>query len=168
MPLVEFALKGNLVDATENILQTLRDYREAVDKFYLHERKNIYRKFAFVPGGDLQEKFETESELYKLAEKFQRDLQKIIFARDKTEERIFLLHWSEPLLNLPIDELSNFIRDRELDDIAEEILMRFAELRRKNFATYLADGKAYGEAIQKRENEFNALIFRMRKDLSKS
>lgn len=168
LPLVEFAIKGNLIDVFDIILGSLHTYRDAVDKFYLNERKNIYQKFAFQAGGDLQEKFETESELYKLAEKLQRDLQEVIFKRDKTEERIFLLRWAEPLLNLPLDEISNFIRDRELDAIAEEVLNQFAELRRQNFEQYLADSKSYGEATQKREKEFNALIFRMRKDLRKS
>ena len=168
LPLVEFAIKGNLIDVFDVILGSLHTYRDAVDKFYLNERKNIYQKFVFQAGGDLQEKFETESELYKLAEKLQRDLQEVIFKRDKTEERIFLLRWAEPLLNLPLDEISNFIRDRELDAIAEEVLNQFAELRRQNFEQYLADSKSYGEATQKREKEFNALIFRMRKDLRKS
>lgn len=167
LPLVEFGLKGALSEAVSKVLWFLSEYRGAVDKFYLHERKNIYQKFAFVPGGDLQEKFETESALYKLSEKFQRDLQGIIFACDKTEERIFLLRWAEPILNLPIDEISNFIRDKELDTIAEEVLTQLAELRHKNFAEYLADSKAYSDAAQKREKEFNALIFRMRKDLNK-
>lgn len=167
LPPVEFALKGNFSDAVEGVLEILRKYRDEVDKFYLHERKNIYQKFAFQVGGDLQEKFETESELYKLAEKFQRDLQTIIFSRDNTEERIFLLHWSEPLLNLPIDEISNFIREKELDVISSEFLTQFAELRRKNFAMYLADSKAYSEAVQKREKDYNALIFSMRKGLLK-
>lgn len=166
LPLAEFALKGNLSDGVELVLNALRGYREAVDEFYLHERKNIYQKFAFVPGGDLQEKFETESILYRLAEKFQRDLQEIIFARDKSEERIFLLKWSEPLLNLPLDELSNFIRDRKLEAISQETLTQFAELRRPNFAQYLSDAQAYGVAIQRREAEYTALIFRMRQALN--
>ena len=168
LPLVEFAIKGNLIDVFDVILGSLHAYRDAVDKFYLHERKNIYQKFAFTAGGDLQEKFETESELYKLTEKLQRDLQGIIFSCDKTEERVFLLRWAEPLLNLPLDEISNFIRDKNLDAISAEILNQFAELRRQNFEQYLADSKSYGEAVQKRESEFNALIFRMRKDLHKS
>lgn len=168
LPLVEFGLKGALSEAVSKVLWFLGEYRGRIDNFYLHDRKNVYQKFAFVPGGDLQEKFETESALYKLAEKFQRDLQGIIFACDKTEERIFLLRWSEPILNLPIEEISNFIRDKELDSIAEEVLTQFTELRRKNFAEYLADSKAYSEAAQNRENEFNALIFRMRKDLRKN
>ena len=165
MPLVEFALKDHLNDSIVRVIDILQNYRDCVDKFYLHERKNIYQKFAFQAGGELQEKFETESELYKLSEKLQRDLQEIIFTCDKTEERIFLLRWSEPLLNISIEEISNFIRDKELDAISEEVLTQFAELKRQNFAMYIADSKSYSEAVQKREKEFNALIFRMRKDL---
>ena len=166
LPPVEFGLKRNLLELIERVLSILREYREAVDKFYLHERKNIYQKFASTAGGDLQEKFETESELYKLAKKFRRALQEIIFSNG-TEEQIFLLRRSEPLLNLPIDAPDKFIRDRKLDAISEEVLAQFAALRQKNFAEYLADGKAYGEAVNQREKEFNALIFRMRKDLLK-
>ena len=168
LPLVKFALDGHFPNAIYNILESLQGYRDSVDNFYLHERKNIYQKFAFQVGGDLQEKFETESELYKLTEKLQRDLQEIIFSCDKTEEKIFLLKWSEPLLNLPIDAISHFIHDKNLDAISEEVLTQFAALKRQNFATYLADNKAYSEAIQKRGQEYNSLIFRMRKDLYKS
>ncbi|MBR0261436.1 MAG: hypothetical protein IJQ85_06535 [Selenomonadaceae bacterium] len=165
LPLAKFALDGHFQNAIYDILGNLQGYRNSVDEFYLHERKNIYRKFAFTAGGDLQEKFETESELYKLAEKFQRDLQAIIFSCDKTEERIFLLKWSEPLLNLPLDEISNFIR--ELDSIPQDVLNQFAELRQQNFAEYLSDSKAYGEALKRRENDYNALIFHMRRSLAR-
>jgi len=168
LPLVKFALDGHFQNAIYNTLESLQGYRDSVDKFYLHERKNIYQKFAFQVGGDLQEKFETENELYKLAEKLQRDLQTIIFSCDKTEEKIFLLKWSEPILNLPIDAISNFIHDKNLDAISEEVLTQFAAIKRQDFATYLSDNKTYGEAIQKRGQEYNALIFRMRKDLYKS
>lgn len=168
LPLAEFGLRENLSDdGTIRTLKILQEYKDAVDKFYLHERKNIYQKFAFQAGGDLQEKFETESELYKLTEKFQRDLQEIIFSCEKTEERIFLLQWEQTLLNIPIDEITDFVREKELDAISSEVLTEFSQLRRQNFTAYLADGKAYGEAIKKREKDFNALIFRMRKDLHK-
>ncbi|MBR0060120.1 MAG: hypothetical protein IJP68_01445, partial [Selenomonadaceae bacterium] len=80
LPLIEFALKGHLLSqdddkpsAVEEVLKALRDYKDSLDKFYLHERKSIYQKFAFTAGGDLLEKFETESELYKQTEKFQRE-----------------------------------------------------------------------------------------------
>jgi len=165
LPLVKFAFKGKLIDATERTLAALQEYRDAVDKFYLHERNNIRQKFASKAGGDLQEKCETESTLYKFAAKFQRDLQTIIFARDKTEERFFLLRWAEPLLTLPLDEMIDFIRDRELNAVSTELLNQFDKLRQQNFEKYLVDSKSCGEAIQKRENDFNALITRMRKNL---
>lgn len=168
LPLAEFGLRGNLSDdGAIRTLKILQAYKDEVDKFYLHERKNIYQKFAFQAGGDLQEKFETESELYKLTEKLQRDLQKIIFSRENTEERIFLLRWAETLLNIPIDEITDFVKEKNLDAISAEVLTQFSQLKRRNFTAYLADSQAYGEAIKKREKDYNALIFRMRKDLNK-
>ena len=148
LPLIEFAFKGHF-DFIEDVLKILREYISFIDAFYLHERKNIYRKFVFEVGGDLQEKFETESIIYKATEKFQRDLQRIIFSRDAAEERIYLLRWSEPILNLPIEEISKFIAEKEIDAISEEVLTQFAALKRQNFAEYLSDSKAYAEAVKK-------------------
>ena len=168
LPLIEFGFKGNFSDYVGKVLIILGEYRDAVDKFYLNERKNIYQKFAFVPKGNFQEKFETESEIYKLTSKFQRDLKEIIFSLDAAEERQFLLKWSEPLVNFSIDELSCFVIKRELVAISDETLSQFEDLKRKSFTEYLSDEKSYGEAIQKREREYNALIFRMRKELNKA
>lgn len=167
LPLVNFALDGNLLtsDAALKALEILQAYKAAVDNFYLNERKNIHQKFAFTAGGELQEKFETESELYKFTEKFQRDLQAIIFAREKTEERIFLLRWSEPLTNMPLDEIINFVHDRSLDAISAEILNQFSELSRQNFAVYISDAQIYSQALKQRDDDFNALIYKMRMDL---
>ena len=41
------------------------------------------------------------------------------------------------------------------------------ELKKKNFEVYLSDAKAYGEEQERREKEFNSLIFKMRKGLAK-
>ena len=172
LPLAEFALKGNLlsdeeITPAECVWKILKNYKNEIDDFYLGERKNIYQKFAFQAGGDLQDKFETENELYKLTERLQRSLSEIIFSRKKTEERMFLLRWSEPLLNVPIDEIVAFVNERELAAISAEVMEQFAALKRQNFAAYLSDSCAYSEALQKREKEYNALMFRMRKDLRK-
>ena len=171
LPLVNFALNGNLLSEddspapAERVLEILKGYKEEVDNFYLNERKNIYQKFAFQAGGDLQEKFETESELYKLTEKLQSNLSEVIFSREKTEERLFLLDWTKPLLDLPIDEIIDFVADKELSSISAEVLGQFSELKRRNLATYIADSQAYAEALKQRESEYNALMFKMRKDL---
>ena len=93
-------------------------------------------------------------------------MQEIIF-ESETEARVFLLKWAEPITHVAIDEIIAFVQDKNLDAISSEILGQFAELKRRNFKAYLADSKAYSEALQKREREFNALIFRMRKDLNR-
>lgn len=164
-PLAEFALKENLGEVAISALEKLAQYKGEVDNFYLNDRKSIYQKFAFQAGGDLQEKFEVESSLYKLTEKFQRALQEIIFTCEKTEPRVFLLRWAELLTNIPIDEITAFIADKKLDAISAEVLNQFAELKRQNFTAYLADSQSYGAALQKREQEFNALVFKIRKGL---
>lgn len=173
-PLIEHGLKGRLVDITnddvtviEKVLALLQGYKDGIDKFYLEERKNIYQKFAFQAGGDLQEKFEAEGELYKLVSKLQRELQVIIFSIEKSQDRLFLLKWAEVLLDLQIDEVLDFVKYKELSKISLDVLTEFADLKRKNFEVYISDSKAYSEELQRREKEYNSLIFKMRKDLMK-
>jgi hypothetical protein len=174
LPLIERGLKGRLIDVADNestviekVLALLQEYKDGIDKFYLEERKNIYQKFAFQAGGDLQEKFEAESELYKLVLKLQRELQDIIFSLEKSEDRLFLLKWAEILLDLQIDEVLDFVKYKELSKISLDVLTEFADLKRKNFEVYISDSKAYSEELQRREKEYNSLIFKMRKDLMK-
>ena len=96
LSLVEYGIKDNLINSVndeitiiEKIIYILKEYKENIDKFYNEERTNIYQKFVFQVGGDLQEKFEVESELYKATSKLQKDLQDIIFSLHKEEDRIF-------------------------------------------------------------------------------
>ena len=173
-PLIEYGLKGRLIDVVEDdptsleeVIVLLQEYKDGIDKFYLEERKNIYQKFAFQAGGDLQEKFESESEFYKLILKLQRELQRIIFSLEKSEDRLFLLKWAEVLLDLQIDEVLDFVKYKELSKISLEVLNEFADLKRKNFEVYISDSKAYSEELQRREKQYNSLIFKMRKDLMK-
>ena len=77
------------------------------------------------------------------------------------------MKWAESLINLPIDAITEFVKANQLDAISAEVLNKFAALKRQNFNEYLKDSQAYGEALQKRDSEYNALIFKMRKDLRK-
>jgi hypothetical protein len=174
LPLIERGLKGSLINiindgatVSEKVISLLQEYKNGIDKFYLEERKNIYQKFAFQAGGDLQEKFEAESELYKLVSNLQKELQGIIFSLEKSEDRLFLLKWAEKLLDLQVDEVLDFVKDKELSKISLAVLTEFADLKRKNFEAYISDSKAYSQELQRREKEYNSLIFKMRKELMK-
>ena len=172
-PLLEWGLKYDVPVNEENeksilerIIAVLDEYRKSIDSFFVNERKGIHQKFAFVPGGGLQEKFEAESQLYKFTSELQSSLQEIIFSCTSPADRIFILKWTDELLDIQIDEILAFVADNGLDKISAEILDGFSALRQKNYDVYLSDAKAYSEELARRDTEYNSLMFRMRKGLT--
>lgn len=173
-PIIERGLKSNIptlletkVSVPEQLIEVLETYKNNVDRFFLEDRKGIYQKFAFQAGGDLQDKFESQSELYKCTASLQSALQEIIFNCANAEDRVFILKWANSLLDIQIDEILTFVADNELQNISNTILTEFATLKQKNFDAYLTDAKAYSEEKARREKEYTSLIFKMRKDLMK-
>ncbi|WP_455048283.1 hypothetical protein [Mitsuokella sp.] len=172
LPLAEFALQGHLLEntsenrtAAEQILFLLGDYESDINDFYLNERKSIYQQYIFQAGGDLQDKIAAELALYRISEKFQKQMMKMIFSRQNAEERMFLLKWAEPFFTIRMDNIQDFLQEGELADVSRETLERLTALKRQNLTAYLADSQAYSQALQQRDKDFNALMFRMRTDL---
>lgn len=173
-PVIERGLRGSMptnkevkTSVPEQLIHILDDYKKQIDKFYKEERKGIYQKFAFQAGGNLQDKFETESSLYKFVAMFQSELQDIIFNCKNAEDRVWILNWANSLLDIQIDEVLKFAANNDLQKISHTILDEFAALKQKNYDIYLADAKAYSEEKARREKAYNSLIFKMRKDLAK-
>lgn len=173
-PVIERGLHGSMptnkevkTSVPEQLIHILDDYKKQIDKFYKEERKGIYQKFAFQAGGNLQDKFETESSLYKFVAMLQSELQDIIFNCKNAEDRVWILNWANSLLDMQIDEVLKFVANNDLQKISHTILDEFAALKQKNYDIYLADAKAYSEEKARREKAYNSLIFKMRKDLAK-
>lgn len=171
-PIVEHELccrvamvKEDEISVAQQIIAELEVYRNAVDTFFREERKGIYQNFAFQSNGDIQDKLEAESKLYKLTADFQNALQSIVFNCAKAEDRIFILNWANDLLDIQIDDVLALISDNDLDKISETILTEFSELKKKNYEIYLADAKSYGAEQARRDKQFNSLLFKMRKGL---
>ena len=174
-PIVEHELrcrvtmvKEDEISVAQQIIAELEVYRNAVDTFFREERKGIYQNFAFQSNGDIQDKLEAESKLYKLTADFQNALQSIVFNCAKAEDRIFVLNWANDLLDIQIDDVLALISDNDLDKISETILTEFSELKKKNYEIYLADAKSYGEEQARRDKQFNSLLFKMRKGLTET
>ena len=157
----------DVMNSVMMMLNALEKYKKSIDKFYIEERKAIYQKYAFVPGGDLQEKFESEQMIYNYVSEFYNDIQKIIFSCKSTEDRIFILKWANDIMELQIDEVLDFVANKDLQKISKKILDEFSDIKKKNYDVYISDAKAYGEAKAKRDKEYNSLIFKMRKEISK-
>lgn len=105
--------------------------KKKVDNFYKNDRSAIYVNYVFAANGELQEKFETELKLYKISSEFQKKLQDIIFSLEKNENKIFLINWANNLIDLPVDEIINFVQLNNLDSIPQNVLNQFIELKRK-------------------------------------
>ncbi len=173
-PVIERGLRDDMptnkevkASVPEQLIHILDEYKKQIDKFYKEERKGIYQKFAFQAGGNLQDKFETESSLYKFVAMLQSELQDIIFNCKNAEDRVWILNWANSLLDIQIDEVLKFVANNDLQKISHTILDEFAALKQKNYDIYLADAKAYSEEKARREKAYNSLIFKMRKDLAK-
>lgn len=173
-PIIERGLESSMptvakteMSIPELLISALNDYKNGIDKFFIEDRKGIYQKFVFQAGGELQDKFETESELYKYTSSFQNVLQEIIFNCANAEDRVFILKWANSILDIQIDEVLEFVANNNLNEISGKILSEFATLKQKNYAVYLEDAKTYSEEKTRREKEYNSLIFKMRKDLMK-
>ena len=80
---------------------------------------------------------------------------------------MFLLKWASPLMDIQVESVLQFVYDAQLSDISQEILQEFAQLKKRNYDTFLNDAKAYGEAQKERDKQFNQLIFKMRTLLAK-
>ena len=172
-PIIEKELRERIamveegeVSVAQKIIAELEVYRDAIDTFYREERKGIYQNFAFQSNGDVQDKLETESKLYKLTAQFQSALQSIIFNCAKAEDRIYILNWANSLLDIQIDDILSLVADNDLQQISDTILTEFSELKQKNYEIYLADAKSYGEEQARRDKQFNSLLFKMRKGLA--
>lgn len=174
-PIIAAALLGKLQGTTADgaksivtaLVELLQSYKRTIDNFYMEERMGIYQKFAFEAGGDLQDKFETESRLFKLSIPFQTGLQNLIFSISDEEDKYELLEWAQELLQIQIDDILQYVQDKDLTQISAEVLNQFRQLRSANFVAYLADSRAYSKALEEREKEYNSLVFKMRKDLMK-
>ena len=153
------------ITVAQQVISELAVYRNAVDSFYLNERKEIHQKFVSQEDGALQDKLETERKLYEIASEFQRTLRNIIFNCAKIEDRIFILNWVNDLLDLSLDKILALVSGHDSKQISDTILAEFSELK-KNYDIYLADAKSYEEEQARRNEQFHSLLLEMKKELS--
>lgn len=154
------------ITVAQQVISELAVYRNAVDSFYLNERKEIHQKFVSQEDGALQDKLETERRLYEIASEFQRTLRNIIFNCAKIEDRIFILNWVNDLLDISLDKILALVSGHDSKQISDTILAEFSELKKKNYDIYLADAKSYEEEQARRNEQFHSLLLEMKKELS--
>lgn len=169
-PLLEWLIErersgSEAIPIAEELIGTLNEYKAAVDDFYLEKRKTIHRKYAFQAGGEIRDRLETESELWKFTNTLESKLQKIIFRCEIPEDRLFIIGWSKSLPNIHVDEVLASLKDCGIESISKEVLDEFATLRQRNLEAYLSDAESYCRALDERARIYNTLLYKIVKDL---
>lgn len=155
--------------AVLDILTSAKNFREQLDNFYKDERLNIHQKFAFQAGGELQEKFEKEMELSKITNEFTKSLQKIMFS-GSSANKIFILRWANAWFDSQIEQIVLFAEKSKLTDITPvftEAMNELQKLKKQNMEIFLNDVITFSKMTKKRNDEYNSLMFKMRKELMK-
>jgi hypothetical protein len=151
------------------LFEIAKDYREKLDEFYLGERLNIHQKFAFVDNGELQEKFEKEIKLNEITNEYSGKIENLMFDLETSAQKIIIARWAKEWMNLQIEEIVKFIEKSKIEDLTpvfKESLQEIKKLKTQNLEVFLNDVKLYSEAVKQRQDDFNSLIFRMRKEMS--
>lgn len=157
-------------DIIIRVLGSLTTYQQDINNFFSKEVVNIHKKYAFQTAGKFQEKFETEIQLANVVSKFSKKIKEIIFECDSINQKILIYRWSADWFNLHVNEIVSFSKDSNIKDLTPEfsnILNKIERLNNENFETYLNDLQSYTKFMKKRDDDFNNLMFKMRKELDK-
>jgi len=163
---IERVVPVEIVVETVKLLKS--SIRDQLGSFFYDKRIALHQKFAFEPGGELQERFEKESALAAINSEFQKQLEELIFKVDGTEGRLFLVRWAKAWYDLLVGDVLAFIdKDEFHEQVARETLDGFRAMKRHTLEAFLQDVKAYAVAREEKDKEWNSLLFRMRSDLAK-
>ncbi len=170
-PLMHLGLTQHLdLTTVTAVVDALTDYRMNLDDFYRKERMAIHQKYAFIPNGDLQEQFETEIEVFKLKAQLQQTVEAILFGLKDSAKRVRLLRWSEWLFSGQVMATQALLEDRRIPlepTVLADIATSFRQLQQRNLEAFLRDAQHFAAMRKERDDEYNSLVFRMRKELMK-
>ncbi len=168
LPIIERVLKNNLnPEIALDLITCFEIAKTGIDSFYLDKLKKIHIETADLPLSKLQEKIKREIEHSSIINDFQDRIINIIFHVDiKSEEKIFIVQLAKEWLDMQIDEITSFLYKNNLTNISQKILNDFRDLKRKNIEVFMHDVKFYAKSIKEREEKYNELMFRMKKEIN--
>jgi hypothetical protein len=135
--------------------------------FYSGNRIDLHINRALQPGFEILERFEKDAELVRINAGFQIAFESLIFKTVTIEGRLFLARWAEEWCgNVISDVIASIERGTLQELVAKTILDEFMTMKQRNLEAFLIDAKSYAEAREQKNNEFNALMYRMLQDLS--
>ena len=108
-------------------------------------------------------------ELAKITTEFTDNLQKIMFS-GSSANKIFILRWANAWFDSQIEQIVLFAEKSKLTNITPiftEMMGKMQALQKQNMEAFLNDIQTFSKMVKKRNDEYNSLMFKMRKELKK-
>lgn len=161
-PLLRDVLNGQLSFSTfETLDSILQQYIQQIYVLFLTERWQLHQKFAFQLGGEVQEKLEMQSRMYQLVTPIIENIH-VLMKDCSDSEQQSIMKMLHPILALPIQQLDHLVADYSF---VEDILNEFHLLKRTQFEIFSKDTHDFVLQQQQRDAAYNALMYKMRKQL---
>ncbi|MEO4052761.1 hypothetical protein [Solibacillus sp. CAU 1738] len=164
IPILNDLLANNISFATfEQFNTNIQSYIYDIYQLFKKQRVEAHQKFAFQLGGDLQEKLEVQTLLYKLVSPLITSIHDYMKGCS-TEEQQSIAAYLQLIIEVPINQLDNLVADFTF---VQDILEDFHLLKQSQLANFTADTEHFIEQQQQRDARYNALMYKMRKQLMK-
>ncbi|GMU85140.1 MAG: hypothetical protein AMXMBFR48_03820 [Ignavibacteriales bacterium] len=155
------------IDQAELLLLLLWDgLRGGYQEFYSEKVIPIHQKYAFdAKSGRLLEMLDNELELKRIINNFQSSIEEIIFSLSESDDKLFILQWASEWYESQFVKILDVIKNTGIDQfLSGDTINEFRQLKARNLESVIFDSGAYKKEVDDLSNEFNSLLFRMKKE----
>lgn len=174
-PLLEFALKGNLLEKdeegitpVEDLVEILSNYKSAVDHYFLEKRVPLERKymqqnnpFQSNTPNTFSAFFTSQIELYELSCDFLEDFTDILFLIPLIPVRQFLLLWVKPIFSIQVEGVLQYLSTQDTSREHQSLVRDFSWFKQENLLPYVYHRKEILSALESRGADFSLLLQRL-------
>ncbi|MCK6613892.1 MAG: hypothetical protein L6Q47_06610 [Ignavibacteriaceae bacterium] len=155
------------IDQAELLLLLLWDgLRGGYQEFYSEKVIPIHQKYAFdAKSGRLLEMLDNELELKRIINNFQSSIEEIIFSLSESDDKLFILQWASEWYESQFVKILDVIKNTSIDQfLSSDTINEFRQLKERNLESVIFESGAYKKEVDELSNEFNSLLFRMKKE----
>ena len=163
---LEYDVTSDDNELYDKIFALLSLHAEAVNSFYENQRIGIYQNNAFSSYSEALDRIETEKKLYEATSEFRKKTIDLITDASEGNSRIIII-CTKKLCDMPIMQLLD-VKSSDFDNrISQETFAMLDKLRYDNYDNMKKDARFFAEEQERRDKEFNSLLFRMKKELER-
>lgn len=165
--LIDAFLKNTISEYIfEKIEYELIRCKENVNEFYEEEREGIYTKYHNEKSNKLLESLDVKKMRFEKINDTTKKIESNITQLDKNSMK-WILMWNNEWHNDEIFKGLDKILEKDKKEVVLSILDELYKMKELNMQYYIEDIENYIKYSKKREQEYNLLLYKMRKEIEK-